>query len=226
MQKGSIKEKGTGEMNAEKYVKEIVKRLKCTGTKRKEIGSQLLSDIAARREQGESLEQIMESMGQPQEIADAFWQDFSDADKKAYRRGKIVRTVSEIILALIASALLAWWLMPKPAALGDDLSQEEIAASVEQVITLLNEGDFDGLQDMAVDKLKSKLTPEVIDPVRQQISQDWGEMQSIGKTYVQGMKQKGTLIIVTQTDAIYENVSVVYTISFDEDLKLGGLYIR
>ncbi len=226
MQKGSIKEKGTGEMNAEKYVKEIVKRLKCTGTKRKEIGSQLLSDIAARREQGESLEQIMESMGQPQEIADAFWQDFSDADKKAYRRGKIVRTVSEIILALIASSLLAWWLMPKPAALGDDLSQEEIAASVEQVITLLNEGDFDGLQDMAVDKLKSKLTPEVIDPVRQQISQDWGEMQSIGKTYVQGMKQKGTLIIVTQTDAIYENVSVVYTISFDEDLKLGGLYIR
>ena len=226
MQKGSIKEKGTGEMNAEKYVKEIVKRLKCTGTKRKEIGSQLLSDIAARREQGESLEQIMESMGQPQEIADAFWQDFSDADKKAYRRGKIVRTVSEIILALIASSLLAGWLMPKPAALGDDLSQEEIAASVEQVITLLNEGDFDGLQDMAVDKLKSKLTPEVIDPVRQQISQDWGEMQSIGKTYVQGMKQKGTLIIVTQTDAIYENVSVVYTISFDEDLKLGGLYIR
>ena len=226
MQKGSIKEKGTGEMNAEKYVKEIVKRLKCTGAKRKEIGSQLLSDIAARREQGETLEQIMESMGQPQEIADAFWQDFSDADKKAYRREKIVRTVSEIILALIATSFLAWWLMPKPAVLGDDLSQEEIAASVEQVITLLNENDFDSLQDMAVDKLKSKLTPEVIDPVRQKISEDWGEMQSIGKTYVQGVKQKGTLIIVTQTDAIYENVSVVYTISFDEDLKLGGLYIR
>lgn len=213
-------------MNAEKYVKEIVKRLKCTGAKKKEIGSQLLSDIAARREQGETLEQIMENMGQPQEIADAFCQNLSDADKKAYRRGKIGRTVGEIILALIASSILAWWMIPKPAALGDDPTQEEIVASVEQVIMLLNENDFEGLQDMAIDKLKSKLTSEVIDSVRQEISEDWGEMQSIGKTYVQGMKQKGELIIITQTDAIYENVSVVYTISFDEDLGLGGLYIR
>lgn len=213
-------------MNAEKYVKEIVTKVKCTGAKRKEIGSQLLSDIAARREQGETLEEIMESMGQPQEIAEAFCQNLSDADKKAYRRSRIRKIVVDIVLMLIVVSILTWWMMPKPAVLGDDLSQEEIEASVGNVISLLNEDDFDGLQDIATDELKDKLTRETIDSVRQDISEDWGGMQSIGRVYAQGIKQKGDLIIVTQTDAIYENVSVVYTISFDENLRLGGLYIR
>lgn len=213
-------------MSAEKYVKEIVRRLQCTGAKKKEISSQLLSDIAARREQGETLEQIMESMGKPQEIAEAFRQNLSDADKKAYRRSRTIRIIGEIVLALIVISALSWWMMPKPAALGDDPSLEEITASVEQVIGLLNEDDFDDLQAMAVEELKDKLTADVINSVRQEISEDWGRMQSVGKTYVQGVKQKGALIIVTQTDVIYENVSVVYTISFDEDLRLGGLYIR
>lgn len=213
-------------MNAEKYVKEIVRRVKCTGAKRKEISSQLLSDIAARREQGETLEEIMESMGQPQEIAEAFCQNLSDVDKKAYRRSRIRKVIVDIVLMLIVVSILTWWMMPKPAVLGDDLSQEEIEASVENVISLLNEDDFDGLQDIAIDELKDKLTRETIDMVRQDISEDWGGMQSIGRVYAQGIKQKGDLIIVTQTDVIYENVSVVYTISFDENLRLGGLYIR
>ncbi len=213
-------------MDAEKYVKKIVRNLKCTGAKKKEIGDSLLSDIAARREQGEAMEQIMESMGSPEEIAEAFSQNLSDADRKAYKRRRIGMTIGQIVAALVFLSVLAWWMIPKPAALGDDLSQEAVTASVENVIVMLNQNDFDGLQELAVDELKSKLTQETMDEVRKNISEDWGEMQSIGKVYMQGVKQKGKVIVVTQVDAVYENISVVYTISFDEDLRLGGLYMR
>ncbi len=213
-------------MDAEKYVKKIVRNLKCTGAKKKEIGDSLLSDIAARREQGEAMEQIMESMGSPEEIAEAFSQNLSDADRKAYKRRRIGMTIGQIVAALVFLSVLAWWMIPKPAALGDDLSQEAVTASVENVIVMLNQNDFDGLQELAVDELKSKLTQETLDEVRKGISEDWGEMQSIGKVYMQGVKQKGKVIVVTQVDAVYENISVVYTISFDEDLRLGGLYLR
>ncbi len=213
-------------MDAEKYVKKIVRNLKCTGAKKKEIGDSLLSDIAARREQGEAMEQIMESMGSPEEIAEAFSQNLSDADRKAYKRRRIGMTIGQIVAALVFLSVLAWWMIPKPAALGDDLSQEAVTASVENVIVMLNQNDFDGLQELAVDELKSKLTQETLDEVRKSISEDWGEMQSIGKVYMQGVKQKGKVIVVTQVDAVYENISVVYTISFDEDLRLGGLYMR
>ena len=213
-------------MDAEKYVKKIVRNLKCTGAKKKEIGDSLLSDIAARREQGEAMEQIMESMGSPEEIAEAFSQNLSDADRKAYKRRRIGMTIGQILAALVFLSVLAWWMIPKPAALGDDLSQEAVTASVENVVVMLNQNDFDGLQELAVDELKSKLTQETMDEVRKGISEDWGEMQSIGKVYMQGVKQKGKVIVVTQVDAVYENISVVYTISFDEDLRLGGLYMR
>lgn len=213
-------------MDAEKYVKKIVRNLKCTGAKKKEIGDSLLSDIAARREQGEAMEQIMESMGSPEEIAEAFSQNLSDADRKAYKRRRIGMTIGQIVAALVFLSVLAWWMIPKPAALGDDLSQEAVTASVENVIVMLNQNDFDGLQELAVDELESKLTQETLDEVRKSISEDWGEMQSIGKVYMQGVKQKGKVIVVTQVDAVYENISVVYTISFDEDLRLGGLYMR
>ncbi len=213
-------------MDAEKYVKKIVRNLKCTGAKKKEIGDSLLSDIAARREQGEAMEQIMESMGSPEEIAEAFSQNLSDADRKAYKRRRIGMTIGQIVAALVFLSVLAWWMIPKPAALGDDLSQEAVTASVENVVIMLNQNDFDGLQELAVDELKSKLTQETLDEVRKGISEDWGEMQSIGKVYMQGVKQKGKVIVVTQVDAVYENISVVYTISFDEDLRLGGLYMR
>ena len=213
-------------MDAEKYVKKIVRNLKCTGAKKKEIGDSLLSDIAARREQGEAMEQIMESMGSPEEIAEAFSQNLSDADRKAYKRRRIGMTIGQIVAALVFLSVLAWWMIPKPAALGDDLSQEAVTASVENVIVMLNQNDFDGLQELAVDELKSKLTQETLDEVRKGISEDWGEMQSIGKVYMQGVKQTGKVIVVTQVDAVYENISVVYTISFDEDLRLGGLYMR
>lgn len=213
-------------MDAEKYVKKIVRNLKCTGAKKKEIGDSLLYDIAARREQGEPMEQIMESMGSPEEIAEAFSQNLSDADRKAYKRRRIGMTIGQIVAVLVFLSVLAWWMIPKPAALGDDLSQEAVTASVENVVVMLNQNDFDGLQELAVDELKSKLTQETMDEVRKNISEDWGEMQSIGKVYMQGLKQKGKVMVVTQVDAVYENVSVVYTISFDEDLRLGGLYMR
>ncbi len=129
-------------MNAEKYVKDIVNRLKCTGKKKKEIKNQLLSDIAARREQGEALEQILAGMGSPKEIAEAFCQNLSDAERKAYRRRKIGQTVGGIVIVILFMAALSWWMIPKPAALGDSPSQEEITASVENVIELLNKNDF------------------------------------------------------------------------------------
>ena len=39
-------------------------------------------------------------------------------------------------------------------------------------------------------------------------------------------KQKGNLYAVTQTTVEYENATVTYTISFDRNLKVAGLYMK
>lgn len=217
-------------MDAERYVNDIVKKVKCTGARKREIKNQLLSDIAARREQGESLEQVMESMGSAQEIAEAFCQDLSDADKKAYRRRRIALTAGVAVVAAAAALVLfafyIWWMLPKAVVVENNFTEEEITAEIEKVIGLLDDNDFEALQEISVDEMRAVLTQETIDKVRQDIADDWGSRQSIGHVYIQGAKQRGVYIIITQTDVIYENISVVYTISFDEDLRLAGLYIR
>ena len=56
-------------MTTENYVNAIVKQLKCSRRKRKEIKQQLLSDIAAAIENGETAAAIMARMGSAKEAA-------------------------------------------------------------------------------------------------------------------------------------------------------------
>lgn len=215
-------------MSAEKYVKDIVSKIKCTGAKKKEIEKQLLSDISMRMEQGESLEQIMESMGTAQEIADAFSQNLPEAERKIQRKKRIGIIIVAIVTGVFLLGAYVWWIFPKPLDIKniESVTEEAVDAQVETVVTLLNGNDFETLRGMAIDEMQNVLTQEVIDQARDPISDDWGEMLMVGSTYMQGIKQKGRVFIITQTDVMYENVSVTYTITFDEDLKLAGVYMR
>lgn len=215
-------------MEAEKYVNEITKKIKCAKKKKQEIQKQLLSDIAMRRAAGEPLEQIMESMGTAAEIAEAFGQNLAEADSKAYKKRKMIIIVIAVILVLFLLGISGWWLMPKQVDLSgnEKYSQEKVAAEVENIVELLDQGDYTAIQMVSIDKLRNMMNEQTIGAVRNKICEDWGERQSIGKVYMAGVIQKGKLLIVTQVDVIYENISVVYTISFDEDMKLAGLYMR
>ena len=59
-------------MTAETYVKQILKKVCCNSTKKKEIKKQLLADIKERTAQGETLEEVLSHMGTVQEVADSF----------------------------------------------------------------------------------------------------------------------------------------------------------
>lgn len=125
-------------MTVEKYVKMIVKRIRCSRKKRIEIGKQLLSDISSE----------------------------------------------------------------------------------------LDNHDLEGLKEHATDEMSAVLTSETIENARNGISDDWGDFRSFGIVYMSELKQRGHYYAVTQVTASYENVSVTYTITFDENMKLSGLYMK
>lgn len=149
-------------------------------------------------------------------------------ERKAYRNKKIGMIVTAVVLGVVLLGFYVWWIFPKPYTIENNalLSKETVSARVETMVSLLDANDFETLQAEAVDELWNVLTQEVIDKVRIPMSDDWGKRLSIGTTYVQGIKQKGEILIVTQTDVMYENISVVYTITFDENLNLAGIYMR
>ena len=118
--------------------------------------------------------------------------------------------------------------MPK----NKDLSQSsifnkaEVEALAEQVVDYINEENFDGLKEMAVDEMSSIMNKERMDEAKARVSEDWGEFQSITNITTTEVTQRGVTAALAYVTADYENAEIRYTFAFDEDMKLASLGIQ
>ncbi len=103
-------------MTAEAYVNKIVKKIKCSGKRRREIKRQLLSDISSELAGGEKLEAIVGRMGEPREAAAEFNQNMPETERKAYSRNKVIKVLAVIAVVIAAAACILYWMLPKGGA--------------------------------------------------------------------------------------------------------------
>ena len=82
------------------------------------------------------------------------------------------------------------------------------------------------MQAKATEEMKPMLTAESMESAKATVSDDWGAFEAYGTVYAVQIKQQGKRYAVGQMTVGYENVSVTYTLTFEEDMKLAGLYIR
>ena len=62
--------------------------------------------------------------------------------------------------------------------------------------------------------------------MRKTLSDDWGERKKFGAVYMAEVIQGNKHLAVGEMTVTYENVSVTYRLSYDEDLRLAGIYVR
>ena len=219
-------------MKAETYVDKIVKQMQCSKSKKEEIRKQLLGDIRERVAAGESEEAVIAQMGTVEELAQEFNESFSAKERKRSRKAKSTKMIIITILVIIglfaiATALL-YWMLPK----GTDISEsstfvkEQVEARVEEVINLLDDGAYDTLAENATEQMAGVLNDDDMDAAKQLVGDDWGARVELGTIYMQEVEQQGVHYVITQVAASYENVTVTYTITFDENMKLAGIYMK
>lgn len=219
-------------MKAETYVDKIVKQMQCSKSKKEEIRKQLLGDIRERVVAGESEEAVIAQMGTVEELAQEFNESFSAKERKRSRKSRSTKMIIITILVIIglfavATALL-YWMLPK----GTDISEsstfvkEQVEARVEEVINLLDDGAYDTLAENATEQMAGVLNDEDMDAAKQLVGDDWGARVELGMIYMQEVEQQGVHYVITQVAASYENVTVTYTITFDENMKLAGIYMK
>ncbi len=215
-------------MDAEKYVNAIGREIKCTGKKKKEIKKQLLADIHMRMKQGEGLEEIISQMGTAREIADGFNENRSQKEQKCYVRNKVLKTVISILVLLVFLSLLTYWMIPKTYDIEKSkyFHREQVEAAIKETIELLDAEDYTALQKNAVPQMKSLLNAETIEEVKRGISDDWGERKLFGSMYMVELVQKNRHFAVGEITVTYENASVTYRLTYDEDMKFAGIYMR
>ena len=111
--------------------------------------------------------------------------------------------------------------------LSDEFNQEKVEEAVKDVIDMVNKKDIEGIQEISNEEMKEGMTEEVLNQLFDAMK-DFGEYKEITKIDITGVENKTSnkSIALAVVKAKYENKNVVYTISFDTDMKLAGLYLK
>ena len=134
---------------------------------------------------------------------------------------KISRFLSLVLLVVFSTALLAGCASKLPEGYDED----ELKASAEVVINLLNQRDSVGLNEMMTEDMKAGLTAEVQAQIFAFLDES-GTMKEISSMGVSGSEENGITFAVVIAKVAYENRDITYTIGFDPDMKLAGLYLQ
>ena len=216
-------------MNWEKYIKMVIRNIKCSETKKKEIKRELTSDIKTALAAGEEWQSIMERMGSPEALAAEFNENMSVGEGNKYKRGIAVWILTGVVLGMAILLGVGYLLIPKTCVISESeyFDEEAVRAQTEEIITLLDQNDMETLREkFATEKMKSVMKQEDIDAARAQVGSDWGAFESFSSEYLTEVRQLGARYAVAQIVVEYENRSVTYTISLDKDMKLAGLYMK
>ncbi len=214
--------------NQNAYIKDVMKKIRCGGAKKKEIKKQLETDIAMRLEQGASLEEVLEEMGSAKEFAEGFNENLSAEEKRKYRLAKIGKIVLAIIIVLVVIVAGISRMLPKTIAIEDSqyFDKAKVESSMLETISLLDADDYEALQDNAIPAMASTLNEETIVPIKEKMAENFGKPVSYGTAYIVELVQNHTHYAVGEIMVAYENVSVTYRLTYDEQMRLAGLYMR
>lgn len=215
-------------MDEKRYVNAVARKLKCGGKRKREIKRQLLADIQARENQGERLEDIISRMGKAEEIAEGFNENISAGEQKQYARNSVLKIVISIFLVLLFLVLLASWMLPKTVDIEKSgyFDKEEVEAAMKETVELLDAEEYAVLQENAVPQMQSLLNAETRESMRETLSDDWGERKQFGAVYMAEVVQGNKHLAVGEMTVTYENVSVTYRLTYDQDMRFAGIYVR
>lgn len=128
-----------------------------------------------------------------------------------------------LVFLAVAAALLAGC---AGAKLAEGFDREAVTGQAKRTVDLLNARDYEGVAGtmdatmsaaLPADKLRDGLDPRLT---------ELGEFEQYDGVTVYGQSSNGSDYAVAVVTAKYKNGTAVYTISFDKEMKLAGLYMK
>lgn len=210
------------------YVKQVVKKLNCPQDKKDDIERQLVSDIEIALGEGRQLEDILGEMGEPEALAKEFNENFGGGEAPHGKKRRVFIVILIVALVLAALAGLAYWAFPKTRDVGDSgvFTPYVVEQYSTAVVEAFSRGDYDTLEGYYSREMKEAVTRQMLEEFKPVIGDDWGEYRGVGTAYMAEVSQRGKAYVLVQLNASYENVSVTYTLTFNSEMQLVGLYMK
>lgn len=156
---------------------------------------------------------------------------FKNLGKAAGKRSvwKIVLAVAGgVLFLLLLAGFLIYRSLPKSYEMGTSglFDPETVQASAEEIVELLDAGNYEGLRERSNERMKPMLTEDKLGAAREESIGELGAFEKFSGYVAAEVKQGGENMAVTEVTALYEKRSVIYRITFDEEMKLAGIYMR
>jgi predicted methyltransferase len=137
---------------------------------------------------------------------------------------KIKYLTTVLLSAIVCSILLTGCAGQK---LSPDFDEAAVRAAAENVITVINDQQTDGLHALCTVQMRTALTDDVMKQIYEAIGEG-GTFTEIEDMRVTGSTDKasGEEYAVVIAIARYELKKITFTISFTKQMKLAGLYYR
>lgn len=214
-------------MEKNKFVKEVERKLLCKKGKKQEICRDLTADIEAALEQGEDWASIEKRMGTPAEIAAEFNENLSPEDRVKSHK-KLFLALGIALAVIVALGIFITSQMPKAAELGSSgyFTEESVREQSLAVIGLVSEENWDVLlEDYGIEAMQTDAVREQLIAAKETLG-SWGAYEKITSEYMYEMTASGTTMAVAQIVVLFEEKSITFTLSFDVNGKLAGIYMK
>ncbi len=208
-------------------MKSVFKLLTCDKDNKQRIINDLTSDINISLENGEKIEDILHRLGTPEEYV----RDFNESlpvVKKSNRK-LIVGLICGVGIGV--ALFLGYQYLSTPTTFpieeSDIFNKDEILSASQQVIDTIDKKDYQHLETFYTEELLQAINKNE-SSVEEAVKQlgELGSFQKISDYQFVELKDNGEYFALGEVVTTYEKRTVIYRLTFDENMKLAGIYMR
>ncbi len=136
--------------------------------------------------------------------------------------------MKKILLPVIAVILIFSLAACSSNKLADIYKEDEVIAKAKNVVETINTQDYDAVVAFVREDLQNQLTAESLESAWKSTLDESGAFKDYKTTVTYGQKSKSTgedyaICVLVCT---YENSTRTFTLSFDKDLAVVGMYMK
>lgn len=213
-------------MNKKQYIKKVIRLLGCSRQQKRKIQLDLENDIEMALKQGESLEDIIQRMGAPEEVAREFNENMGVQPPRSHKK-MIIIIIGLLVGVGLAVFLFIRSMIPEYTDLQDSsyFQQEQVAQIMAEVILDVSPLDEQSLIERCDETMAQTLTEHSLSEALESLG-ELGDFQHITSERYVEVNQNGYICVIGEIVALYQKRSVTYTITLDQNYQLAGLYMK
>lgn len=213
-------------MNKKQYIKKVIRLLGCSRQQKRKIQLDLEIDIEMALKQGESLEDIIQRMGAPEEVAREFNENMGVQPPRSHKK-MIIIIIGLLVGVGLAVFLFIRSMIPEYTDLQDSsyFQQEQVAQIMAEVILDVSPLDEQSLIERCDETMAQTLTEHSLSEALESLG-ELGDFQRITSERYVEVNQNGYICVIGEIVALYQKRSVTYTITLDQNYQLAGLYMK